>query len=103
MSLVDALPDRPLRPSEWEAIEEAGEYDVVRPATTIFGEDMVPFEGEDEAAEDLVIVAGDWYAGISREVGGWEVIFREDRPEDAPGEELWAFAVERLHEELGHP
>jgi hypothetical protein len=98
MGLVDSLPNRPIRKSEYEAIEEAGGFEAVKPVTFAYGEDFVPFEDSKQAAVDLVVIADEWYAGLEFNPPGWTVIFREERLAESGVMEVYDQAARKLHD-----
>lgn len=92
--MIENLPNRPLKGSELESIKEAGEYQLVRPGTMMFGE-MSPFD--EDSTDTVVIVADSWCRALDRRNGdGWEIAFSTEREEGEDPELLYMVALEAL-------
>jgi hypothetical protein len=99
MSMVDSLPDRVLTRTELQAIQQAGDYDLVQPVEWHANEGSSP---ESETAELMVIVADHWFKvlNLCSNCGSWHLALDGGRPEHSDPQTCYHLAVSELQQPI---
>lgn len=93
--MIDSLPDRPLTETELQAIQQAGNYDLVHPVEWHSQEGV---SSKSDTAELVVIVAEGWFKIINlcSNCGCWHVALNGERPEYADPQTCYQLAIREL-------
>ncbi|MHC3439984.1 hypothetical protein ACYJ1Y_18380 [Natrialbaceae archaeon A-gly3] len=93
-SLVESLPDRPLKDTERDALERHERIQSIMPQT-------IKFDSEHGEVMDTVMFIGhDWVTAVTYEAGhGWRMIYESDMEDNILSDGF--LRSEDLHE--GHP
>jgi hypothetical protein len=93
--MIDSLPDRPLTATELQAIQQAGDYDLVHPVEWHSQEDS---SSKTDTAELVVIVAEQWFKilNLCSNCGSWHLALEGERPEHADPQMCYHLAVSEL-------
>jgi hypothetical protein len=93
-SLVESLPDRPLRKSEREALESHARIQSIMPQSPTFDSE------HGEIIETAMFIGYDWVTAVTYEAGhGWRVIFQSEMEDNILADGY--LRSEDLHDE--HP
>jgi hypothetical protein len=95
MTQLDSLPDRPLKPVELQAIEQAGDYDLVAPVEWHPAERELP---ADERIHLVVLVAEESVTPINLcgDCESWHIALEGERLEGTDPETCYYSAVSQL-------
>lgn len=93
-SLVESLPERPLRENEREALESHQRFQLVMPQNPAFDSE------HGKIIETVMFVGYDWVTAVTYKAGhGWKVIFRSEMEDNILADGY--LRSEDLHDE--HP
>jgi len=95
MGAIESLPDRPLTPTELQAIEQAGDYDLVAPVEWDRAERELPV---DERIHLVVIVAEDSVTvlNLCGDCGTWHIALEGERREGDDPRTSYHLAVAQM-------